>query len=414
MLYVPTVMDPYVTGDFNCTKTGHFYDYQTDNITSFTFQCRETNPVFAWFTFWLMLLPAINLCLALASRGPWWVILAVLTIIIPFPITLLIVKSIALFNTGKEFASINQMVTEAEARWESSLQFCLQLFIVFTRGDRQPSTPQLFSIVMSVLVMTKGSIGNFLAVEEPQPLGHHIVKIGTLFPVHFTNLVFKLGSLSIICALLSFNALWLYLLVSILWLILWLHPHTRHLTKSAGGHVVGLPNTSTPDVNFVSCARRELCKWCSKKNLLVWNIIWLVINSTLLLVLATTANIWPTIPIPTFYPFDDSTLEKLFPNQVHQLSSFRGVSSQSGRLRFADLPIVQDIYILNCGIITIFICGVVSIYLIYWQLIKEYEGIEESSKWTEIERLTADIGTNTDTSPGWRRTWWKIIGKEEM
>ena len=52
-------------------------------------------------------------------------------------------------------------------------------------------------------------------------------------------------------------------------------------------------------------------------------------------------------------------------------------------------------------------------YLIYWQLIKEYEGIEENSKWTEIERQTADIGTNTDTSPGWKRTWWKMIGKEE-
>ena len=75
---------------------------------------------------------------------------------------------------------------------------------------------------MSVVMMSKGSIGNFLADDDPQPLGHRIVKIGTMFPVHLTNLVFKLGSLSIICALLSFNAVWLYLLVGLVCLFLWL------------------------------------------------------------------------------------------------------------------------------------------------------------------------------------------------
>ena len=28
---------------------------------------------------------------------------------------------------------------------------------------------------------------------------------------------------------------------------------TRHLTKSAAGHVLGLPNTTTPDFNFAAC-----------------------------------------------------------------------------------------------------------------------------------------------------------------
>lgn len=401
---VPSEDNHYVTGSFNCTKIGHFYNYRERNITSFSFECRESNPVFAWFTLAFVLLPAPNLCLALVSKGPSWIFLAFLALIVPFPVTVLLVKSIALFNIGKEFKLINQMVTEAEARWESSLQFCLQLFIVFTRGDRQPSLPQLFSIAMSVVMMSKGSIGNFVADDDPQPLGHRIVKIGTMFPVHLTNLVFKLGSLSIICALLSLNAVWLYLLVGLVCLFLWLPPGTQHLTKSAGGHVVGLPNTATPDVNFVACARRELCDRCSKNNLRVWNLVWLFINSTILISLTITANIWPDFPIPIFFPFHDSTLKETFPQQMLQLSAFRGVSSDGGRLRLADLPIVEDIYILNTAVAVILTCGVVSAFLIHWQLILEYEGLKESSRWTGKEQKTVETGTNTDSG----RAWWKL------
>ena len=45
---VPSEDSLYVTGSFNCSKTGHFYSYQEKNITSYSFECRETNPVFAW------------------------------------------------------------------------------------------------------------------------------------------------------------------------------------------------------------------------------------------------------------------------------------------------------------------------------------------------------------------------------
>ena len=404
---VPSEDNPYVTGSFNCSKTGHFYSYLEQNITSYSFDCLERNPVFAWFTLAFILLPAPNLCLALISRGPSWIGLAFLALILPFPVTVLLVKSTALFNNGKEFKWLNRMVTEAEARWESSLQFCLQLFIVFTRGDRQPSFPQLFSIAMSILMMSKGSIGNFLSDDDddPQPLGHRIVTIGTMFPVHLTNLVFKLGSLSIICALLSLNAVWIYLFLALICLLLWLHPRTRHLTKSAGGHVVGLPNTATPDVNFVACARRELCNWCSKNNLRTWNLVWLALNSTLLLSLTITANLWPDFPIPLLFPFQDSTLKKAFPRQIVQLSEFRGVASDGGELRLADLPIVEDISLLNSAVAVILTCGVVSAFLIHWQLILGYEGLRQSSRWTDREPRAVDVGTNTESRS---RTWWKF------
>ena len=143
--------------------------------------------------------------------------------------------------------------------------------------------------------MSKGSIGNFLADEQPLQLGQEIIRIGTMFPLHFTNLIFKLGSLSIICALLCFNAIWIYLGAWLFWLTLWFSGRTRHLTKSAAGHVIGLPNTTTPDFNFAACRQKHFTKVIkslkkynsrqrrlkeeeSKSNLMFWNVAWLLIN----------------------------------------------------------------------------------------------------------------------------------------
>ena len=90
-----------------------------------------------------------------------------------------------------------------------------------------------------------------------------------------------------------------------------------------------------------------------------------------------------------------------------QLSAFRGVASDGRKLRLADLPIVEKIYILNSAVVVIFTCGVVSAF--HWQLILEYEGVKESSRWTEKQEKTVDVGTNTDG--GGSRVWWKFSGQ---
>ena len=136
---------------------------------------------------------------------------------------------------------------------------------------------------------------------------------------------------------------------------------------------------------------------------MVWfGLDWLAVNSSLLLSLTIIANIWPDFPVPIFFPFKDSTLKETFPR-----SAFRGVASDGRKLRLADLPIVEKIYILNSAVVVIFTCGVVSAF--HWQLILEYEGVKESSRWTEKQEKTVDVGTNTDG--GGSRVWWKFSGK---
>ena len=162
--------DPYVTGNFtNCTKVviilhlkmyleskflmmtfpienskimssmsdfpkvGYYYDYSTAEISSFTFECRERNKVVSFyssdstskvsagFTIFFMVLPSINLSLALASRGSWWLPMAITVAILPFPVTLLLVKLAATVNVGKQFKAVNLMVTKAEARYQKCM-----------------------------------------------------------------------------------------------------------------------------------------------------------------------------------------------------------------------------------------------------------------------------------------------------
>ena len=219
-------------------------------------------------------------------------------------------------------------------------------------------------------MMSKGSIGNFLADEQPLQLGQEIIRIGTMFPLHFTNLIFKLGSLSIICALLCFNAIWIYLGAWLFWLTLWFSGRTRHLTKSAAGHVIGLPNTTTPDFNFAAC-RQNLFYQSDQKpekiqlqaekaerrgikiepdvlecrlapdqrglsdstlilnfmlilqlmlQLMLIFMLMLILNllshQVILICCTVTANLRPKSAIPTFFPLDDNRLGDIFPSQV--------------------------------------------------------------------------------------------------
>jgi len=118
--------------------------------------------------------------------------------------------------------------------------------------------------------------------------------------------------------------------------------------------------------------QRRLKEQESKSNLMFWNVAWLLINGVILICCTFTANLRPKSAIPTFFPFDDNHLGDVFPNQVNHLAYFRGISTDGPNLSLTDLPIVKNIAILNCGVIIILTCGLVSLLLIHLQLVKEY------------------------------------------
>ena len=67
--------------------------------------------------------------------------------LIPYRILLFFfAKVVCLFNPGRYWRSLTEALTTNEGTFESSLQCCVELFVIFTRPGRQPSPLQLLTI----------------------------------------------------------------------------------------------------------------------------------------------------------------------------------------------------------------------------------------------------------------------------
>ena len=73
--------------------------------------------------------PLLNLCLPLL----------LIPLIPSFPIILLVVKFLAIFNQGTQMNRLKNLVSLCEGQIESFLQLALQLYIILERSDRKPS-----------------------------------------------------------------------------------------------------------------------------------------------------------------------------------------------------------------------------------------------------------------------------------
>ena len=81
-----------------------------------------------------------------------------------------------------------------EANFESQLQFLLQLYIIFTRADRQPSTSQMLSLSTSIIFMAKSSLESSFVNKPNEPL----LKKLPLLPQKLCELIFWYGSYAIL------------------------------------------------------------------------------------------------------------------------------------------------------------------------------------------------------------------------
>ena len=149
----------------DCDKIGYYTSLDTGEITN-RFQCFERDPIWAMMTLVFMFIPGVFVwdvyILQLGKTGllaqtniilcVLFKLLVLMISVITFPLQLMACKIISLVNPGEEWEKVDMRVTRAEGRWESSLQLCLQLFIILTRGDRHPSTIQIFALTCNIFV----------------------------------------------------------------------------------------------------------------------------------------------------------------------------------------------------------------------------------------------------------------------
>jgi len=89
--------------------------------------------------------------------------LGMLPVIPTFPIILLSIKFISIFNHGSEWKKINDVVSMFEGQVEAYLQVGLQCYIIIQRPDRAPSSIQITALCTSCLMILVGQANAWYA-----------------------------------------------------------------------------------------------------------------------------------------------------------------------------------------------------------------------------------------------------------
>ena len=134
-------------------------------------------------------------------------------ILIPlFPFQVFLIKTLTLLTNGKELKKISRILTEQEATFESQASFILQLYIIFNRADRLPSTTQLLAVSSSILFMAKSRVEGRFANEPHAKL---LKKIKYL-PKSLCFIVYCSGAWAILTSILQAYVLMAFLLFATL------------------------------------------------------------------------------------------------------------------------------------------------------------------------------------------------------
>ena len=158
------------TGDEHCVWCENIGRHlkisaNTTEVVYEEFECFEKDPIWGYMTLVFMFLPGL-LCISVTWQEKSSGFKAFGLLFLPlFPVFAVIVKILEMFNPGPSWTLLAQLLSTAEAKTEAQFQFMLQLFIIFTRADRQPSTLQIVTMLTSLLTFCKVDI-DFLRLQR--------------------------------------------------------------------------------------------------------------------------------------------------------------------------------------------------------------------------------------------------------
>ena len=289
------------------------------NSNNYT-ECFERDPVFGYVTLTCFFFPGFGfsfwtfLSLSNFLRGTdfnfrqnfyFFLFFAPLALLsaITFPLQLLIVNIVALFNGGTQWTTLTAKYSIAEGLYDASIQFCVQLFIIFTMGDRLPSVIQYLSLTGSILMLSVPRIEAFLLDQGgvTLPIKEKLLKTLKYFPLFFFNSIFKLGSIGLICAILRYNAITFYVILAVVWLLFYLLFNEKclpqshyHLILGVAVHVVSIGkitnrvkiiDTKIRPKHHHEVTTKRLTSKHQTQNIVFQNVLWLIVNSIMLILL---------------------------------------------------------------------------------------------------------------------------------
>ena len=183
----------------------------------YTYECFEKNVLYGWGTLFIVFcLPgfvnftlrkkifpsdAKNRKLGLKKIAIHCCIKLALIMAVPlFPLQIFLVKLLALLTEGTEMNKISNYMGLFEGVMESSWQFILQLFIIFTSKNRQPSTTQLLTLSGSIIFIVKSHLQHHFSETPNVPLKKKLL----LFPQKLCYVAFVNGGSAFILTVFQF------------------------------------------------------------------------------------------------------------------------------------------------------------------------------------------------------------------
>ena len=138
-------------------------------------------------------LNAIKLKQAKSTLFWLFLLLSPLTTVL-FPLLLISVKIICLFHNGAELTRLNNILTFAEGQIESFCQLGLQIYIIFSRADRQPSLIQIITLPASALMLVRVQVNSFYAKVDAASTIEDVKRKLFMAPIFLFKSIFFLGS----------------------------------------------------------------------------------------------------------------------------------------------------------------------------------------------------------------------------
>merc|ERR1719220_2076823 len=238
-----------------------------------------------------------------------------------FPFQLMTISLISCFNNQDHWMTLTSKVGIAEGFFNAHFQYILQLFIFFVKADRHPSMFQYLLAFGSLLFLVWSRIESLLLDRGGHRLspGQKAWWVCRYGPMFLFNSAFKLGSISLIVAMLRYNAIWLYGGVVIIWLLLQflfnencLPRRFYYLFIGAGLHAVSVAHIqeevkmikTNPDSKKNILWVTKLTDIQLKANMWFQNIMWFLVNSLIIITLTVFAEYKTETRVPTFWPFD--------------------------------------------------------------------------------------------------------------
>jgi len=349
----------------NCTHVGRYIEYSETAEPSVLYEvveCFERDQIWGCLTLSFIFLPGI-IGAPKIFRG--WGFRWTLVMLIfgwPFFIPLMMCSKVAtLLNPGKHWRKLTTRMTAAEGFWEATMELLLSFFIVLSRADRDPSTIQLASMATSLIMIVKTGIADFLRDQPPMELYTEVQATVMLLPLFLSSTFFKLGSWAVIAALLRY---WTVILGAVMILIPWLvglllafyfgRKNKIRIITGSLLHVTNL-NNQGGIININKEAPVDLDMKAKRWNFemfLFHNMMWFITLSLLLTTITIAANLTPDLTVPRPEPWP------LWNWSKHKLS---------------DTAIVKNILLLNTIYTIIMTSGLVSVVLIYMQIVRPFK-----------------------------------------